>query len=75
MLEKSLQRLQLECCQRRRGLAFLLIRQVERNVVWLMFFCTYHRHSMPDWQDALALRARFRVNLGLATEKAYSPLL
>ena len=50
---------------------FASFRPAERNVIRLMFLRSYHRRSMPDWQaDARALLARFRVNLGLAADKA-----
>jgi transcriptional regulator with XRE-family HTH domain len=50
---------------------FASIPSAERNVIRLMFLRDYHRRSMPDWlADARALLARFRVNLGLAADKA-----
>lgn len=50
---------------------FASIPTAERNVIRLTFLRRYHRRSMPDWQaDARSLLARFRVNLGLAADKA-----
>ena len=50
---------------------FASIPPAERNVIRLIFLRSYHRRSMPEWQaDARALLARFRVNLGLAPDKA-----
>ncbi|AYD00377.1 helix-turn-helix transcriptional regulator [Neorhizobium sp. NCHU2750] len=49
---------------------FATIAPGERNVIRLMFLRSYHRRAMPDWEnDARALLARFRINLGLATDK------
>jgi len=43
----------------------------ERNVLWLMFARTYHRHTMPTWEaDARAVVAKFRLNFGQAPDAA-----
>src|SRR5262245_7502557 len=46
---------------------FTSIPQQQRNILWLMFARSYHRRTMPSWEeDARGLVANFRMNFGRA---------